>query len=110
MTVSFMCPSDFNNYDMMEEELNKIDSIEKLTCATTNTFELLKKYSDKFGIELYKEERGKKIFNLRLAIQCSNKVVIFQKNIIDPDKYSRTQKAIGFAEDLKKDTVLINYD
>ncbi|MEA3383571.1 MAG: hypothetical protein U9Q20_02700 [Campylobacterota bacterium] len=110
MTVAFMCPSDFDNYDMVEKELNKIKNITKLTCATTNTYELLKQYSDKYKIELYKEERGKKIFNLRLSIQCADKVLIFKKSILDPDKYSRTQKAIGFAKDLKKDTILITYD
>ena len=109
MTIAFMCPDSFDFYEMMERELNNINNIKRLTCATTNTYNLLEKYCNQNNIELYRETRGGKMFNIRSIIQCADKVLIFEKEIVDTTKYSRTQKAIGYAQDWKRDTIIIKY-
>ncbi len=109
MKIAFVCPDSFDNYELMEQEFQKNENIGKITCATTNSYELSKQYADKFNIEHYRETRGGKIFNLRKIVQCSDKVVLFEKNNRDESKYSRTQKALDEANRLKRDLQFITF-
>lgn len=109
MTIAFVCPDSFNNYELMEENFQQNENISKITCATTNSYELSKRYADKFNIEHYRETSGGKIFNLRKIVQCADKVVLFEKENYNKAVYSRTQKALIEANRLNKEVQHINF-
>jgi len=109
MTIAFVCPDSFKDYETAEEELLKNEDITKITCATTNACTLAKTFASKYNIEHYRECRGKKIFNLHKIVQSADKIVLFEYSDYDGIKYSRTQKALEHAKKLKKEVQLIEY-
>ena len=109
MTIAFVCPDSFIDYEAVEEELLKNEGISKITCATTNACTLAKTFASKYNIEHYRESRGKKIFNLYKIVQSSDKVVLFEYSDYDGVTYSRTQKALEHAIKLNRDLQYIQY-
>jgi len=109
MTIALICPDSFDNSELVEESLNKNSNIAKITCATSNSYKLSKRYADKFDIEHYRETRGGKIFNLRHIVNCADKVLVFEKKDRDKSVYSRTQKALNEANRLNREVQLINF-
>ena len=109
MTIAFICPDSFTDYKAAENELLKNENISKVTCATTNSCSLAKKFTTKHNIEHYRETRGKKIFNLRKIVQCADKVILFDSKDYDGVAYSRTNKALEYAKELKRELQYIKY-
>jgi len=109
MTVAFICPNSFSDYEAVEKALLKNENITKITCATTNACMLVKTFTSKYNIELYRESRGKKIFNLRKVVQSADIVVLFEYDDYDGVSYSMTQKALLYARQLNKNIQLFEY-
>ncbi|MBT5935650.1 hypothetical protein [Sulfurimonas sp.] len=110
MTIAFVCPDSFNDYEAVEKELLKNEGLDKITCATTNSCSLAKKFAIKHNVEHYRETRGKKIFNLHKIVQSADKVVLFEYSDYDGVTYSRTQKALEHANKLKRELQYIKYE
>ena len=111
MTIAFVCPSSFNDYEAMEKELLKNNSISKITCATDTACNLVEKFISKHtSIEHYRETRGKKVFNLRKVVQSADKVLLFEYTDYDGVAYSLTQKALKYARELKRELQYVKYN
>ena len=111
MTIAFVCPSSFNDYEAMEKELLKNNSISKITCATDTACSLVEKFTSTYNsIEHYRETRGKKVFNLRKIVQSADKVLLFEYTDYDGVTYSLTQKALIYARELKRELQYVEYD
>jgi hypothetical protein len=110
MNIALICPSSFNDYDIVEKELDKNRNIRILTCATENAYEFIKCYANKHNIEYYKESRGNKTFNLRKVVQVADKVLLFEYFDYDGITYSLTQKVLVEAKKLKKELNVIYYN
>ncbi len=105
--IALICPNSFDDFHAIEEELKKYNYLSKITCATSNAYNLAKLYADKYSISLYKEERGNKNFNLRKIVQCVNEVLMFEYTDRDTSAYSLTQNAHTEAKRINKKVNLV---
>ena len=111
MTIAFVCPDSFKDYEAMEKELLKNKDIEKIICATSNAKRLLDVFSFKHGIPNSKEMRDSNSKRMRRVVDDADKVVLFEYSDYDPAKtrYSRTQISLEHAKKTSKELQYIDY-
>ena len=114
MTIAFVCPDSFADYETVEKELSKYDDISKIICAASNAYRLAEVYTlhNNCEIKTWLVKDGGPEKRLRTMIERADKVILFE--FIDYDKnktkYSRTQYALNYAKKLEKDLYIINYN
>ncbi len=112
MTVAFVCPDSFTDYEAVEKELLKNEGISSIVCATTNAYNLIEVFSLKFDIKHKLIKSPGNEARLRKIVETSDKVVLFEYSDYDSKKvkYSRTQYALGYTKKLNHNLQYIDYD
>ena len=111
MTIAFVCPDSFSDYETVENVLLKNDNITKIICATTNACTLVQSYASKYNIECSRVKGGKEA-SLKKMVELSDKVILLEYIEYDPKvtKYSRTQIALAYARKINKSLEIVNYN
>ncbi len=113
MTIAFICPDSFKDYEFAKRELSTMESIQNIICATSNATRLMQAYVSEYdGIKCHHEKRGGKEARIHRMIEDSDKVVLIEFTNYDSKKtaYSRTQKALNYAKKLGKKLQFIAYN
>jgi hypothetical protein len=110
MTIAFVCPDSFTDYEAMEKELLKYKDISKIICATTNASNLVEDFCLDNSIKLWLVKDGGKLKRLRTMVERADKIILFEFTDYDGVKYSRTQYAMKYAQKLEKNLDIVNYD
>ena len=113
MTVSFVCPDSFKDYDFAKKELSKLVGITRIICATSNATRLIEAYISEHGsLEYGHEKRGGKFERMRRIIKDSDEVLLIEFTDYDPSKTdkSRTQIALAEAKKRTKPLYFFEYD
>ena len=113
MTISFVCPDSFKDYDFIKKELNKLVGITRIICATSNATRLIKAYVSEHGsIEYGHEKRGGKLERMRRIIKDSDEVLLIEFTDYDAQKtgFSRTQESLKEAQKRAKKLYFFEYD
>ncbi len=113
MTIAFVCPDSFKDYEFAKRELSTIENIQNIICATSNSTRLIQAYvSECDGIKCRHEKRGGKEARIHRMIEDADKVVLIEYIDYDSKKkaYSRTQHALKYAKKLDKTLQHIEYN
>lgn len=113
MTIAFVCPDSFKDYEFAKRELSTIDSIQNIICATSNSARLMEAYvSECNDIKYRHEKRSGKQARIRRMIKDADKVMLIEYTDHNRKrvKYSRTQIALDYIKETGKELQFIEYN